>query len=277
MGVLLDEIYGFLKVDLCEHLSRIPEVLLLVRDDHLVDVLDLFWVFEDLVQQHSLHFEVREVAQVASGQDRVLLLEVVQDKKAVLFHQSAQVGVVRGPHDRPHFLAIIGQVGALRTILRIRHVEEAGDAVDVDDRELCAVAVELHLLRAAAERDFAFLLNVRQRVLLNCAAHSADDKTVSRGSDASDLVGVLLVGFLELVLVVVAVVAGDLIDVKGVFFAALRLLLLFNGLAFAAVLPIVDGIVVSDDHVRLRHCHEAGLNIDGPLLEGAADSVAEYN
>jgi hypothetical protein len=77
----------------------------------------------------------------------------------------------------------------LRSICLVVHIKERSDTIDINHGELRAITIYPHLLRSASKADPAFLLDVWQSELLNCAAHSSHDETISARSDACYLVG----------------------------------------------------------------------------------------
>ena len=99
MRVFLNKVYSVLQASTGEDFPRLAKELLLAGHEHFRNLLDFFGVLEDLVQKHRLHFEVGEVAEVTSRQDRLFGFEVFHYNQAVLLHHRADGGVVNRPND----------------------------------------------------------------------------------------------------------------------------------------------------------------------------------
>lgn len=65
MGVLLNEINRLFKTDRSKQVSRVSQTLSLEVNEHVLNVLDFLWLFQDVIEEHTLNFKVCKVAQVA--------------------------------------------------------------------------------------------------------------------------------------------------------------------------------------------------------------------
>ena len=99
MWVLLHEIHGVFETDGGQQVTSVSQRLGFEIYEHVLDVLDLLWVLENVIEQYTLHLEVSEVAQVAGRQHRLLGLEVPQHEKSILLHEGTETWVVGGPYD----------------------------------------------------------------------------------------------------------------------------------------------------------------------------------
>jgi len=133
-----------------------------------------------------------------------------------------------------------------------------------------------------AANHFAFLLDVGQGEFEDLAGEPTDNETVGAGSDGRDLVSALQTGLLPLLNVINRVSLGHLLNMERVLFAALLLLLLFQGHHTAltgvlSVLPVVNNILTCHNNVGLGHGDVLRLNANRLGLERATYRIAKHD
>ena len=96
------------------------------------------WTSKKLVNLHGFDLQVVKVAEVRSGCDGLLWLEVPEHIHAILFHDSKEVGIIARPLHVPNIFPF-QQQGAL-VICLVQHVplrlnrEDLEEAMNVDRR-----------------------------------------------------------------------------------------------------------------------------------------------
>ena len=65
MRVLLHEVNRLFQADSGKEVACVAETFRLKVNEHILYVLDLFRLLENIIEKHTLDFKIREIAQIA--------------------------------------------------------------------------------------------------------------------------------------------------------------------------------------------------------------------